>query len=329
MAAEVGRQAGYKLIPQNPAFWSGFREPVSVRASAVPIWAVLEDLTARSLVEVRSDRPGIFELTGPARVDPAARPPLVSGAFRLHVRGPARRTSVEPIDGKPHARYELSVWLEPEPGLHVAGTARDVTLVDAVDEHGQAFVGRPRADVMQLGSTLTLDLHLFRPTGAAGATVRTLAGVGHLLAAVDVDRVRVEDLPAHRQATEHDVGGIRVRIHGVEREGLADPQTQRHAVRVTVKRDGRDEREWWRLRQLLAVSRLRLLNGAGNELRPEPNVEQTPDTFTRVLRVRVDPGNDAWSSGDPAALVVEVPTKVVEVDVPFVFNDVPLEPAPR
>lgn len=322
---DLATQTGYKFRTPNPYFWGKFESPLSMRANALPLWAVLEEFEARTLIGVQRAGPGFLQLDGPTRPrSPDVRPPLVSGPFRLTLRGGARQTGLDLIDQKPHRSYEASVWFEAEPGLHVVGTARVPTIVEAIDENDQAFVSPARGEFSQFRRSLTFDLRLLRPQEAPGQSIARLAGVGHLLVAVETQRLQLEDLLEHRESTDHNIGGLPFRVQAVEREGLADPTSQRHAVRIKVLRDGLSETEWHRRCQLLRVSRLRLLNAAGNDIQAYYTIEAQGDTFTMVLGASIDAGHDPFTRGDPATLLVEVPTKIVEVDVPFVFKNIPL-----
>jgi hypothetical protein len=158
--------------------------------------------------------------------------------------------------------------------------------------------------------------------------MKRLAGVGHLHVAGGVAQARVDGL-LEQAGVDLSAGGIRFRVEPVTRQPERGPIGPRHLVRVTFPRENRTDEQWAQLRRLASTCRIRPLTRNGAHLHAEAGQDETPDSLTRVLRVAADAGRDPWFEGDPAALVIDMPTHAVEVDVPFVFEDIPLSDGPQ
>ena len=125
------------------------------------------------------------------------------------------------------------------------------------------------------------------------------------------------------------VGGLRLRLEPTQFE--AAPQRgfpAWHSMRITLLRRGMDDRAWERTRELFEVSRLTVRGASGRRSYQEsPGRETAADSVSVVVRSPAgDP--DSWLGPAPRKLIIEVPTRVVEVDVPFLFEDVAL-PGPN
>jgi DNA-binding beta-propeller fold protein YncE len=324
--AELAAQAGTTFRPRDPSFWAKNRRPVTIDVADAPLWLALGELAERSGYFANiGPWPGFEVATQPVGLA-AQGPHVVSGAFLLSAT-PPRATGVRGAGRRP-TLFEVGIWNHPEPKLWVLAGARQPTLTEVVDEQGKPFViPKPGTPLIMEGSNMNVRFH--RPPDG-GRRVARLAGVGHVFAVVEADRVEVDNL-LESPGVERTAGGLRVRVDPVKREPARSRGFEEYyVIRLAVAREGRDDAAWGRVRQLISGSRFRAVDAAGRELYHEGALPAPRDADGHVIVMQVPKSapTDPWGGAPPARLVIEVPTKVVELDVPFLFEDLPLPPDP-
>jgi hypothetical protein len=102
-----------------------------------------------------------------------------------------------------------------------------------------------------------------------------------------------------------------------------------HSMRITLLRGGLDDRAWERARNLFGASRLVVRGENGRRSHQETGPRQNgADGVAVTVRSPADVP-DPWLGPPAHGLAIDVPSRAVEVDVPFLFEDIALPEAKK
>lgn len=316
--AALAQQTGYVFQPGDANLWQVHRQPVTIEAVDQPLWPVLYELGRQSGVHtyLPDAVQGRFCLL-PTQILPG-RVPVASGPFLLsatEVRQPYR------------GRLEVFIWSMPEPKLWVAGGARYPTIAEAVDEAGTQLPALlPRGSPGMMPGT-GFNVVLTRPQDA-GQRLARLAGVGHLFVVLQSDEASMPDLLAAKPA-ELKAGGLRFHVSVGREAAVGRGFSEWLVATLRLPRGGRAQADWSQALALVAASRFRIVDARGASLSVEREFDQErAGDYSLILRAPAPESDNGLGSTPPLKLLVQVPTRLAEVDVPFEFRDLPLPPQP-
>lgn len=313
------RQLEFRLLSSSTNWMSNLPSaPVEIE-STLPFWSVFEALGDAGNFDALSIRPGYLHMGDNRRALIEGNVPLttiVSGPFRLR----ATPITTDPPNARgPRPQFQplqLHIWNHPEPKIWIFGNSRAETIIEAVDENGRA-IEIPPPVVFSHKHGPGFWIRLERPANS-GKKLARLRGVGHLYTVVDSERMEL-DAGSFSQ-------GKAVPVRWGSFTAIANPPIARAAprefghVHVNVlewDRGTTDAQDWERLERIVRASRFSLLDGSDR-----PIVFDEPFVRSDSSKIQVE----LTTHGSTVAqkLVAERPLSITEIDVPFIFENLPL-----
>ncbi|MBM3998027.1 MAG: hypothetical protein FJ297_00545 [Planctomycetes bacterium] len=338
---EIARQAGVGLDDYDVRETLGKSPPLTIDVEDQPFWQVMRSVTTRLGIHAAfRERPDFWShesgwmlelrsgadtrVQGPSRVEG----PFVIVASRS-VRSRYLTEPSEPPRGT-QAMIDLIILVDPRVRLRGRPSGRDLKVLD--DRGNPLTVVGPEYswphDVQML-SPLMWRLTAVVDLPEQGATrIGKIQGVlSDLVATVESERWEVSDLSVVPGADASDKGSAR-RAGGAQfaiRSLIPEPDGDERQFRLTLASFGLGETAdfgWPARTGDDRAAAIELLDGAGRRYFAQSWEEAERGVWHVRFRPRVDKENEPV--GDPAKLIWKLPTKVVEIDVPFEFTDLPL-----
>jgi hypothetical protein len=320
------RESGIPFVPYSDDVFRSGEHPVTFEGKEVPLWAAVAEV-ARQTDSLVQFHPGPLASVGRGSTN-AWRDGRVaaSGPFLLEAWAPTAQPWYEDKRRGGKARnVELHIAARPEPNARYVGNARMTTVVDVADENGRPFdfPARPGGKPYNAGTGAWIK---FTQRDPNAKRIGRVSGVMHALLAVAELRATIDD------CLRADPGPLKLGGLSVARAALTrEPITGRgfhhvYTLRLTLERGTMDDQSWRHAGNLLRVLRVDCADASGRPLLTEPGpAEEKTGLTVRAIRILpVRPlGRDAAT---PASLTFSLPARLAEVDVPFVFRDLPLPP---
>ncbi|HZZ44783.1 MAG TPA: HEAT repeat domain-containing protein [Tepidisphaeraceae bacterium] len=319
--AELSRQGGYEIptLPENlfkqpgmqwgkmtmdfdqQSFWSVFRafcEKTGVRPNAMG--------NDRKFVVMQG---GDDSMQGPA---------VYSGAFMVVANSVTRSSSVNFARDKiPTKSLNIQFSVFAEPKLNILGHDYYLRLSEAMDDRGNSLLMPVPQQYNSMGqdasSRWTLNAALAIPE-TVGTRITRIKGVSRVLMQTKSERWDVPgigSIPAN--GVSKSIGGRKYVVEDFKAAGVDSYQ-----LKLTMIREGARQSDWQqngrgvRIIALDAEGKSLALNGWGGGGSNERL------TYTYTFNQQNGMGG---KTGPAKKLVIEVPTEVKEVDVPFEFKD--------
>jgi hypothetical protein len=232
-------------------------------------------------------------------------------------RIPVRDEDLDRQTGRAH-RLRFEVY--PDPALRPLTHTQYLLATEAKDELGQSLLPpKPVAQAVGSGSgTFSFETGVFQPFDKpAGSRLASFKGKAGLLLQTAGETFEVKDLLTAKNVTRR-VAGMKVTVH----DAAAVPGG--YAVRMTVVRDGAEERVWDLARDLYHPLAPRLISTKNPArlwvIQSDANVKRTNDQVDANV-VFLD---GARHGAVPDKVVWELPTQTRVLEIPIEFEDLPL-----
>lgn len=353
LLAELSRQSGVPLRywPDDPWEQGGASGgKVSLEITNLPFWEAVQrawEVTGMSPVEHQTAAPGSLVLS-PHGESLGVAPTQHHGAFAIQLRRVYRHQTahvelgVGP-DGKiagnvnNDSNLQMEMRLLVEPKIRLTGSVSQPILDEAVDENGKSLMltQDPRfgggrgwtnsSSAWSVQSSMMLD-------AKAAARSRTIARLKgrvevEIATAHDALDVKMEDLVDIRRLREgekrdlakrYEMGSYTIELISVEKS--ADHALQ-FEMSISWAQTGEDQQNGW-IRAQALMNSLRLEDASGRAWASGGGGNGWDGTVMRGTRTFHRSGEA--DAGSPARLVLEVPTRVMTINIPFEFTDIPL-----
>ncbi|HVT79891.1 MAG TPA: hypothetical protein VHM90_04485, partial [Phycisphaerae bacterium] len=208
----------------------------------------------------------------------------------------------------------MSVLLLAEPGVAVARFPSELdidTFIDEVDQKIEAGSEprQPFSNARTAGTLRNLTLPLTLPE-RPGHTIVLLRGTANVLVAKKVEHIAV-DPPA--MAVTKQINGMNIEISPLVKQGTNSYQTK-----VLISRGELDADLWEKASRALDDLHVVVEDLGGQSMQMSQRNERTADSITISGNVF------SSSNGTPGQIVLDIPTVLQEVKVPFEFKNLVL-----
>lgn len=352
LVAELAEQSGVRFDYSPPDPWEqggASDNKVSLQLSNVPFWEAMRrvsELTSLVPVEHQQASAGAIVLS-PHGESLGVAPTLHHGAFALQLRRIYRHQTAHielgvgpdgAIAGNSNSDSNLQVELRMlvEPKIRLTGNASQPILDEVVDENGNNLLPQqdPRMDGSRgwsnSASAWSVQASIMLDSKAAARSQRIARLKGRMEVEIATDheslQIKVDDLVDLRRLKEgekkdlarrFEIGVYKIELNSVQK---ASDQSIQFEVSASWDQGGNDAQNGWMRAQALMNS-LRLEDASGRPWASAGGGSGWDGTVMKSTRTFYRPSDEA---GTPARLVLEVPTRVMSVSIPFEFTDVPL-----
>lgn len=353
LLAEFSRQSGVPLQywPEDPWEQGGASGgKVSLEIKDLPFWEAVQrasEVTGMTPVEHQTAAPGALVLS-PHGESLGIAPTQHHGAFAIQLRRLYRHQTahvelgVGP-DGKiagntnNDSNLQMEMRLLVEPKIRLTGGVSQPILEEAVDENGKSlmlsqdprFGGGRGWTNSSSGWSVQSSLMLDSKAAAKSRTIARLKGSIEVEIATAHDSldVKIEDLLDIRRLREgekrdlgkrYEIGSYKIELISVEKS--ADHALQ-FEMSIAWAQTGDDQQDGW-IRAQALMNSLRLEDAAGRPWSSAGGGNGWDGTIMKGTRTFHRSGEA--DAGSAARLVLEVPTRVMTVTIPFEFTDIPL-----
>jgi len=325
--AELSRQSGIRVQPQNEDVWRAAERPaVTLDLDRVPFCVALRDLCTILHAAPAAVEPGRL-LLHPDE-DAALDGPFVAHGPFLVVAQQIDFSKTVRLAGKRPQERDISIQfgILVEPKLRVLSLPGTIK-VEATDDKGNALAN---ADVPDEGDMIELSGAPTDPVALVtapltypdnpGKRITSLRGTAKFVVQIRAETLDFPDVLKARDATRS-VAGTKFtlrrcrKVAGNEYEAL-----------LVAHRGAVDDAGWRQLAALVQAGGCRLLDAKGRPLfaRGVTDVESEDTQFQATLRfAREDPEN-VQRIGEPARFVLDIPVETRELSCPFEFKDLPM-----
>ena len=326
--AELARQGFADIRPDPPELLDDPRfTPADFDIVSEPFWSAMMKVCRHWSLSSVNSAPGQLTLTdfAAAPAGPASRmiglaPYEVSGAFLVAPVNITRNHSVDLASRDNVRRYcSIQLMVLPEPKMRILQGSTSAGITEAIDENGRSLMPPAlQTEHMQVPYSPFWFTHCqLLPPPDAGKRIATLRGSLRFIVQTRVESGRIDNPLAAKNA-EAMVAGRRFVLKELVQTG------DKYVVSMTAQRSALNANEFTGASPPI---QFRLLDAQGVPL-DRIGLPQmrggTPEQAEIELQFQ-RPGSAAGpSAGAPARLVWDIPIDSREIEVPFVFKDVPL-----
>jgi hypothetical protein len=334
--AALSKQAGYplRMYNRNVIRRGGNNDDpqtYSVEYDNQPFWDVIRDVCNKTGISPYNDGQNRRGLT----FMPAANmggslfncPMYSSGAALCAVQSLSRNSSINFGQNSPPSNsFNAQLALMFEPKVRINSYYYQPIIEEAVDDRGNDLVlknqGSSGTNSSSRQSQINLNMSLKYPTANPGSKIVKLRGKARLNVATRSEIIEITDLT--KEQTKKSPSGRRFTIKSVKPQSENENNRQWN-VAVTFHRDGMEQQKW---HEMLNNPSIRLIDGAGRDLRYQHNSrsdsnDQEANQTLVFYRYGRNEGNDE-DVNEPTTVIWEVTTDTKEITIPFEFTDLPM-----
>jgi hypothetical protein len=316
---ELAKQSGYSIKPGYNGMFRGKGPNISISATQQPFWVVMRDILTRanwSLYSNGGDNSHAIQIApanyGGGAVRAAAS---IMGPFFTTVSNIERENTVgmaTPQNTTRTIHIQLQSYIEPK--IVASEVSYEPMVDEAVDDNGNSMMPAPGPDRRNMQGGRGIGWYgrvsLPYPTTNPGTHIAKLKG--HVPARIRMgsEPVEITD-PLNAAETAKTVGGKRVTFKSLKKQNNGQ-----YILELVFYRDNQDQQEFWRMTS--QGLQLHLTDGQGREASYYNNggsSDQTSSTqrfgFNNV-------------QAPPVKLIIEVPTGMQEISIPFELVNLPL-----
>lgn len=318
----------YATQPSNALTDKDNIAPVTLKYDKAPFWTVLRDLCKQTGLNLYNTGEAtnrlMFSTSGDREWQ--SSPSVVSGAFLISARSINFNQSINlarPDDSNTSLSVQFNAY--PEPSLRVVRSNYQLKLDEAVDDEGNSLL--PPSDNNSGWNSGRQSVWNFQspldPKAATGNKITKLRGTATFGAIAESVRIEVPDAMNVKDFKQK-AGQVQVAIKDLKKRDGGGNSYEQYTLRIAITRPPRNnDNEMFNY----GPQGLRVLDAKGRELSGQgysgggggPEGHEYTMTFGRYSR-----GGDGEKPGVPDKIVWEIPTKIVDVKVPFEFKDLPL-----
>lgn len=324
--AELSRQGMYAIptMPENLFQQEHMNVPtkVTLDVDRQPFWVAMRQYCEKTGLRVNAmggERKFVITMGG----DESLLGPVVySGPFMVVANSVTRTSSINLAHDRAPARsLNLQITVFAEPKLNVMGHDYYPRLTEAVDDRGNSLLVPRQVMYSSMSQDVSMRWTLGAPLSIPenlGTRLVRLKGFCRVMMQTRSETWEVPNALTAGGATQSKaIGGRRYVVNELKAVGNGDA----YQLKLTVVREGARGEMWQQFGRGMRVS---LVDGDGKALANRGWGQEGPEekaTYTYTFSRGTDTGGQ---TGAAAKLVLEVPTEVKEVEVPFEFKDLPL-----
>jgi hypothetical protein len=316
--AELARQCGYEMRPQNEFQWQRANLPdVTLALDHQPFWTALREVcrSAHIGLVVSGDKRFLFVPQAAGQTGLLDQPHCTVGAFDLILDGVRYPKILDPVASPktPQPRLYLHLIAEPKVVLWRYSFAPEMAV--AVDEQGNSLLPAKSDLFMMSGVPFSLSVvqKLTLPD-KRGTKIAKFTGLLRCQVQTAAEQVEFEDILNIKDLSK-ELRGVRLTVKQVQEQGDGTYQ-----ARLVIDRAGMDAEQYGDLVNNLLL--IRLLDAEGQAFWPP--FHQSLQRQERIEFQLKFSREQKEPAGAPAKLIWEIPTELKEVQIPFEFTDIPL-----
>jgi hypothetical protein len=321
--AQLSAQAGFDIptLPENLFKQEHIRWPaVTMDVERQPFLMALRQFCEKTNLRpnaMGNDRKFVLMQGGDESM---LGPAVYHGAFMVVANSVTRSSNINfGRDKAPSKTLNVQFSFFAEPKLNILGHDYQLRLTEAVDDQGNSLLlpgppnhhsmGQDTSGRWSLGAALAIPDNL-------GSKLKVIKGVNRVLMRTGSETWEVPDVSTAPTPTRSLAG----RRYVVE-DFKALPNDS-YQFKLTIIREAPESEPWQQFGRGVKVT---LLDADGKQLSSRGyggggSDERVSHTYTFAR----DVDHDDKKTGPAAKLVVEIPTEVKEVEIPFEFTDLPL-----
>ena len=319
--AELSRQAMTPIPtqPENLFRQGNVLSKVTLDVDRQPFWVAFRQFCQQTGVRANSmgnDRKFVLMQGGD---DSILGPAVYTGPFMVVANSVTRTSSISfARDKLPSRNLNVQFTVFAEPKLNVMGHDYYVRLSEATDDRGNSLLmpnpgaygtmGQDTSPRWSLGSQLAIPDNI-------GAKLARIQGTTRVQIQTKSEIWEIPDI-SKAQSPSKSIAGRRYVVE--EFKTLSPEQYQ---LKFTIIRETPRLAEW---QQYGRGVRLSLVDANGKYLQSQGYGGGGSDEKLTYTHTFGRDAGDGTKTGEPAKLIVEVPTDVKEVQIPFDFKDLPL-----
>jgi len=344
--ADIAKQAKAPLEPAQPELWRAGGSPtgrMTFNVDRQPFWSVLRELNQKYNVELVQWGEELRLTTGGGGTFPMRGPGVVSGPFLIVASRVFRSQAIDlaqPAENaqQPATEREFNVQLTalPEPKLRVRKSDAMAHLTEAVDDHGNSLIP-DHAPEDEAGfttgpaGTWAFTARLQDAAQNPGHKIARLKGTVTTVLLTQFKTIELSDVLT-MQNVEREQGVSKLLLKGLKKdEQNASIYHLTATVTLPTLAGNETGEEWERLESMFnSGADVRLVDARGKAYGVQSRSvgggqNNTMDVTIDFTRDAPQAGEgEANKLGDPARLVLNIPTESKEVPVPFEFRDLPI-----
>jgi hypothetical protein len=323
--ADLYKQAGLPLEAMPANLWEDgeMQKPVSLNVEKVPFWEAMRQASEKTGVCVQP----AFDPAKPYVLARDAggwskKPAFVSGPFLVVANGISGNRNLDYGTPQAAASLGVSMTVYVEPKLRLGSIQMALKVSEAVDEEGRSLLLPAAAGAPRFLAGFTWHGHQWSPSAslqwpANGA--RKIARLKGTLGATVITKSEVWEIadPLSGAESSKTIGKATYTFHGMKQDERRTATVEIYTATLSFKREPGNGQDNGGLDGGAALQGAQLVDAAGKTLKSN-GIQIVGKEVTLSF---VAPPQ---ALGDPAKLIVDIPTETRAVEIPVEFKDLPL-----